>query len=212
MSDSSIISTMCLHTSYEIYKIFVYHSWSALVLILHYKQVHLPPQNAWILAQKRKQGGTFGYKKRWVILQLCLPSVCTHHMRYIKDVCIIHEWSWYWYSKNKSVYHHRTNAWIIAQISLKPKQGSMFGLKKRWAILQLYLLSVCTRHMWFINDVCIIKEWPWYWYSTKKSVQHPRMSKLLLKHQNREVHLAGKGDKRFFNYVYHIFAHIIWDV
>ena len=109
---------MCLHTSCERYKRCAYHSWMALVLILH-KQVHLPPQNAWILAQKRKQGGTFGYKKRWAILQLCLPSVCTHHMRYIKDVSIIQEWPWCWYPTNRSIY------W-----------GGMFDYKKR--LMTLY--------------------------------------------------------------------------
>ena len=55
-----------------------------------------------------KQGLTFGYKERWVAIQFCLPSVCTHHMRDIKDVCIIYECTWCWYFTNKSVYNHKT--------------------------------------------------------------------------------------------------------
>ena len=62
---------------------------------------------------EKKQRGTFGYNKRWATLQLSLPSVYTHHMRYIKDMCIIQEWPWYWYSTNKSVHHPRMSKFLL---------------------------------------------------------------------------------------------------
>ena len=51
MSDTSIMSSECLHISHGIYKRGVYHLGSALVLILH-ERVRLPPQKAKNLALK----------------------------------------------------------------------------------------------------------------------------------------------------------------
>ena len=62
MSATSIMTSKSLHTLYGLYKTSVYHSGSALVLILH-EQIRLPPQNAQNLALKPLNGGTFGYKK-----------------------------------------------------------------------------------------------------------------------------------------------------
>ena len=148
-----------------------------------------------------------------MIVQLCLSSVCTHHMRYIKDICIIQEWPWYWYSTNKSVYHHKTPRLLLRLLWNKNRDVCLY-MKRREQFFNyvLCLLSVCTHRMWFIKDICIIKEWPWYWYSTKKSVQHPRMSKFLLKKQNGTVRLAINRDERFFNYFYQVCARIICDL
>ena len=144
MSDSLIMSNKRTHASYVIYKRFVYHLRIALLLILH-KKVRSPPNNVQILAQTTKQEGTFGYKPWWAILRLCLPYGCKHHMRCMKDICIIQEWPWYWYTTNKSIYCHIT----------------------------------------------------------------PRF---LLRNKNREVRMAFIIDEWHFNYVYQVFAHIIWDI
>ena len=101
------MSSKCFHTSHGIYLRGLYHSGSVLVLIL-LERVSFPPKNTKNLALKPLHRGTFGCKKGWATLQLCLPSVCTHNMRYIKEVCIIQEVPGYRYSKNKYLSHPRT--------------------------------------------------------------------------------------------------------
>ena len=54
-----------------------------------------------------------------------LPSICTHHMEYIKDIYIIQEAPWYWYSTTEYVDHPRTpktllwNRWTEIHLAMK---------------------------------------------------------------------------------------------
>ena len=138
------------------------------------KSVHHPRMPKFLLRLKTGTY-TFGYNKRWATLQLCLPIVYTHHKKYMKDMCITEKI----YSNNTP---HTSPFTILGcpNSCSDSKQGHTFGYNKRWETLQLCLPSVCTHHMNYIKDMCIIQERPQYWYSTNKSVPHPRMSKFLL--------------------------------
>ena len=133
---------------------------------------------------------------------------CTHCTGYIKEVCIIQEVPWYWYSTNESVYHIRTPKILLWKLL----NGGMFGCKIGWAPLQLCLSSNCTLHMGYIKEVCIIQEWPPYWYFTNASIYHPGKPKILLWNRYTEVHLAINRDERHSNYIFQVFTHIIWDI
>ena len=85
MSITQIWSFNYWNTSHGYKKRCLYHSGSALVLILH-EIVCLPPQNAQNLALKLLNGGTFGCKKRWAPLKVGLLTVGTYHMEYTKNV------------------------------------------------------------------------------------------------------------------------------
>ena len=81
---------------------------------------------------------------------------------------------------------------------------------KRWAPLRFCLSTVCTYHMGYIKDVCVIQEVPWSWYSMIKSVYHPETPKILLWNRYMELLLAVKRDECFFNFGFQVFAHILW--
>ena len=144
----------CLHTSYGIYKRGLYHSGSALVLILH-ERVRLLPQKAENLALKSLHGGTFGYKYRWATLQLCLPSDCTHHMGYIKEVCIIQEVPWYWYSTNESVYYPRKPK----SCSEIRKTDASLAQKRMWN--PKIMTPKCLHTSQGIQKRCLCADIPW---------------------------------------------------
>ena len=149
MSTTSIMSSKCLHTSHGIYIRRLYHSGMSLVLILH-ERVHLPTQKAKNLALKSLHGGTFGYKHRWAPLRLCLSSVCTHHMGYIKDVCIIQIVPWYWYSTNKSIYHPRKPKILLWNLQ---NEGT-FGSEKDVVPLN-YGSQVFVHITWYIYKMFV---------------------------------------------------------
>ena len=148
MRASSIFTSKYFHTSYGIYIKWLYPSEKALVLIL-YERVRFPPQNAPNLALKLPNKGTFRVKNGCAQLKFCISCVCTNHMRCIKDVCIIQNMPWFWYSKNESAVHSRTPN----NPCLKPLNGGTFGCKNGWGPLKFWLPSVCTHYMGHINGV-----------------------------------------------------------
>ena len=109
----------------------------------------------------------------------------------------------------------RTSPFTIPEsqnLALKPLHGGTFGYKYRSASLQLCLPSVCTHHMGYIKEVCIIQEVHWYWYSVNEFIYHPRKPKILLWNLLDEGTFGSEMDVGPLNYDFQVIAHITWDV
>ena len=168
----------------------------------------LPPQNNQNFALKLLNGGTFGCKKGWATLKFWLPNICKHHMGHVKDICI---------NQEIPIGTDALRASLVTtperpKPCSKPLNGGAFGCKIGWAALKFWLPSVCTHHMGYEKDLCIIREVPWYWYSMNESVYHPRTPQILLWNCQTKVRLGLKTDVRNLNFVFHVFAQITWDV
>ena len=83
MSDTSIVTSKYLHTSHRLYIISLYHSGSALVLILH-EQVHLLAPNNKNLVVKPLNGGTLGWKRMSDTSIMTSKCLHTFHGSYIR--------------------------------------------------------------------------------------------------------------------------------
>ena len=77
----------------------------------------------------------------------------------------------------------RVNLWTRLKIfvscrKMKLLNRGALGFKKGYVPLQLWLPSLRTHHIGYIQDVYVIQEVPWYWYSTNESIYHPGTLKI----------------------------------
>ena len=101
----------------------------------------------------------FGGKKGGATLQFCRPSVETHHIGCIKDVCITQEVPLYLYYIQKLINHSK---WERNTPEMKTLNRDIFGGKQGEATLQFCHPSDETHHMRSLKDVCITQEEPLY--------------------------------------------------